>query len=203
MSSFSPAFSVLASFGIVWYRFRRGWRAASLRPVESTGAEVAERMLAGESEVVVKPVSDPPFDLADPARRTLRLSRRTAEDRTDAAASLAAIEAAHMLIALRPGFLGRIARLRPAFLLTLRPASISVGILLFCGALLCNLTIFEYGIVGFFAVVGLALVEFPLELAAVRLVRFSSAETDPRFPFLADVALRRIAEIVPLPWRRR
>ena len=174
-----------------WLRLRRAWRVASGRPSETTGIEAAGPAIE---------VDDPPRDLADPARRAVRLAPETADGRTLAATTIAAFEAAHLGIALGPGWLARVARFRPALLIASRLATTSGGLTMAVGVTIGSQPVFAPGLTAFGAGVGLPLLMIGVEVAAARRAR-AEAEVDPAL--LAALRWRHIAEAWPIPWRSR
>ncbi len=184
-----------------WLRLRRAWRLAAGGPGGPTGVEAARGALSGLADADAAIVRDAPRDLADPARRSVRLSARTAGSGDAGARTLAAFEAAHLRIALAPGPLGRVARWRTPLVVAARLGTASALIVAAGGLASECLLLLDLGIAGFLAAASAPLIAWPLERLAARATRAGSSDVDPAL--LAALAWRHVAEAVPVGWRPR
>jgi hypothetical protein len=175
-----------------WNRLRLAWRAASGQTAGKSGLDVA----GDRSEVVV----DAPRDLADPARGVVRLGRATAGSGQVSACTIAAVEAAHLDIALTPGPLGWLARWRPSLVIGSRLATASGLLTILTGLASGSRYVLDLGLIGYFISACVPLVAYPLERLAARRTSADPLDLDARL--LAALTWRHVVEAVPIPWRR-
>jgi hypothetical protein len=201
LDDYNRVFGALAVGGLLawpWWRLRRAWRSAASRDVAVSGLEAARAEPAGSQTSAIV-VTDAPRDIADPARRVVRLAESTALGRHQAARSIAALEAAQLRLALASGPIGWVARYRPA-LTTLASFGRGAGVLMAVDGMVTGArTVLDVGLLGFLAATAISLVLVPLEYLAARHARGASADLDPAL--LSALRWRHVAEAFPVAWR--
>ncbi|HEY2155124.1 MAG TPA: hypothetical protein VGH33_05810, partial [Isosphaeraceae bacterium] len=183
-----------------WWRLRRAWRSAALRkaPFSGSGAVRAAFPEMGADSIAI--VAEGPLDLADPARRVVRLAKSTASAGHEAARTLAAVEAAHLRLAMSAGPIGWLARYRPALAIAVRLGAVAGLLAIADGIATGCRPLLDQGRHGFFAAAALGLLALPVEFLAIRDARRASGDLDPTL--LRALPWRQVAEAIPLAWRR-
>jgi Zn-dependent membrane protease YugP len=183
-----------------WLRLRSAWRSASLRRATFSGSGAVRAAFPEMGCDAIAIVAEGPLDLADPARRVVRLAKSTASAGHAAACTLAAVEAAHLRLAMSAGPTGWLARYRPALMIAVRLGTVA-GVLAIADGIAtgCRLLL-DLGLQGFFAAAALGLLALPLEYLAVRDARRASGDLDRAL--LRALPWRPVVEVIPLAWRR-
>ncbi len=184
-----------------WWRLRRGWESAGRRKAAVSGTGAARAYLGETGFDSIAIVTDGPVDLADPARRALRLAKSTAVAGQEAARALATVEAAHLRLALSAGPVGWLARYRPALTIAVRIGAVAALFTLADGLVTGNRPLVDVGLGGFFAAAALGLLALPLEFLAIRDARRVSADLDPAL--LSVLPWRHVIQAIPVEWRRQ
>ncbi len=183
-----------------WWRLRRAWRAASSRKAVFSGFGAVRAAFPELGPEVVTVVSDAPRDLADPARRVVRLAKSTASAGHEAAYTLAAVEAAHLRLAASVSPIGWLARYRPALAIAARLGTVAAVLAIADGIATGSRLLLDLGFEGFLAAAGLGLLALPIEWLAIRDARRAAGDLDQGL--LSALPWRHVVEIVPLDWRR-